>query len=291
MVFIPCFLGNLTIKSGRKSAETKNCMNQSFFRDKEIYYRVNVFQPSRSTLVFIHGLSGSSSSWAEYEKRFQDGYNILNFDLRGHGASKRWRKYTNYQIKFLADDLHDLVEHLNIQKFVLIAHSFGTLVAFEFIKNYPSLVEKVVFFSPDFYPRRRFFVRLMLPLLYCSRVFDFLPFSPKIGRHVDYYKFMNTYDWDPRRIFVDVSNTTLRSYLYCFLQSNMANYESFLGQINVPVLIFHGKSDTFFPVSSGIIISRKIKNSKLILLEGDHFILFKKIDIVVSEIERFIASV
>ena len=266
-------------------------MKELFFSEKGIYYRINEFEEGRPTLVFIHGLSGSSSAWIEYEKRLENKYNILNFDLRGHGTSVKKEKYKDYEISKLGEDLYDLVSYLNIKKFVLISHSLGTLVAFDFMKNHTDLVEKAVFLSPDFYPKRRFAVRTVLSLLYLSRIFDLLPFRSKVGFHVDYYKFMNTYDWDPHRIFVDISNTTLRAYLYCLLQSYQVDYENFLSQINIPVLIFHGQSDTFFPVSSSMIISEKIKNSKLVLLEGDHFILFQKIDVVIQKIEEFLSSV
>lgn len=263
-------------------------MKELFFSEKGIYYRTNEFDHNKKTLVFVHGLSGSSSSWTEYERRLGDKYNILNFDMRGHGTSIRMAKYSDYEIKKITEDLHDLVVFLKIEKFIFISHSFGTLVTFEFMKNYGGIVEKVVFLNPDFYPKRRFITHLILPLLYCGRIFDLIHFHQKVGRHVDYYPFFNTYDWDLSRIYVDVRNTTLRAYLYCFLQSEQVNYESFLSQINVPVLVFHGNKDTFFPLSSSIIISEKIKNSKLIIMDGDHFILFKKIDAVVSSIIEFI---
>jgi len=52
-------------------------MKESYFSKNNIYYRINEFQPGRPTLVFIHGLSGSSSAWLEYEKKFEK--NIIFF--------------------------------------------------------------------------------------------------------------------------------------------------------------------------------------------------------------------
>ena len=62
-------------------------MQEYIFQPKKIYYRKNDFRPDCPTLVFIHGISGSSSAWLLYEKKFKDQYNILTFDLRGHGNS------------------------------------------------------------------------------------------------------------------------------------------------------------------------------------------------------------
>ena len=68
-------------------------MKELFFVEKGIYYRINDFKPDRATLVLIHGASGSSSAWWPYEKMFENKYNMLTYDIRGHGMSK---KYPNY---------------------------------------------------------------------------------------------------------------------------------------------------------------------------------------------------
>src|SRR5437016_6254620 len=96
---------------------------------EEIYYRTNFFKPDRLTLVFIHGVSGSSSAWLPYEKIFENKYNILTYDIRGHGKSKKFRSYHDYEIKHFANDLHELVTYLRIEKMVLISNSFGALIA------------------------------------------------------------------------------------------------------------------------------------------------------------------
>ena len=98
---------------------------QEHIFDNRIYYRTNEFQPGRPTLVFAHGVSGSSSAWLPYEKIFENKYNILTYDIRGHGLSKKYPHYEDYEIKKFAEDLHDLVSSLGITKFVLVSNSFG----------------------------------------------------------------------------------------------------------------------------------------------------------------------
>ena len=55
------------------------------YLDNRVYYRHGEIKNERQTLVFIHGLLGSSSAWRPYEARFGTDYNLLFFDLRGHG--------------------------------------------------------------------------------------------------------------------------------------------------------------------------------------------------------------
>ena len=50
-------------------------------------------------MVFVHGVSGSSSAWWPYEKIFENKYNILTFDIRGHGKLKKFPNYSDYKIK------------------------------------------------------------------------------------------------------------------------------------------------------------------------------------------------
>ena len=90
---------------------------QEHYLDKDkIYYRTNEFKPGRLTLVFVHGVSGSSSAWFNYEPIFENKYNILIYDIRGHGLSKKYPNYEDYAIKNFANDLAALVKYLQIKK-------------------------------------------------------------------------------------------------------------------------------------------------------------------------------
>ena len=93
-------------------------MKEDYFQPKNIYYRISRNFPQKPTLVFVHGLSGSSSAWKKYEEKFEKQYNVLTFDLRGHGKSEKQRQLRDYEIRHFADDIHELVTHLNIKNFV-----------------------------------------------------------------------------------------------------------------------------------------------------------------------------
>src|SRR5579859_2075215 len=99
-------------------------MKEDYLSERGIYYRTNDFKGGRPTLVFVHGLLGSSSAWAPYEKLLQGNYNILTFDLRGHGKSVRPLKYREYEVRYFVKDIAALLEHLHITECVLVSHSF-----------------------------------------------------------------------------------------------------------------------------------------------------------------------
>lgn len=264
-------------------------MKKSYFKDIT-YYRTNEFKQGRLTLVFVHGVSGSSSAWLPYEKIFEEKYNILTYDIRGHGKSKKFPNYSDYEMKRFANDIHDLVSYLNIPKFVIISHSFAAPIVLEYIKLWRETVLSTVFISPMIDLTGNLSGKILRPILKLTKVFSLFPFKPKQGRHIDYTKHLNTTDWNIKRNYADIKNTTLRAHLYCLRQSlNVAPQEYSLEKINVPTLIMHGEKDTMVSVRNSIIMSKEIHNSKLVLIKDiDHIVVLNKVKEVSEAIRDFI---
>ena len=264
-------------------------MHESYLEEKGLYYKTNIFEKNRPTLVFIHGLSGSSSAWLPYEKIFKEKYNVLTFDIRGHGKSKKFPNYSDYEIKNFVSDLHDLVTHLNIQKFILVSHSFGTLIALEYIKLYREKVLANILLSPIIDLEKEFSAKVLRPILKINKVFSLFPLKPKIGGHVDYSKYPNTTDWNLKRFYADTKNTTLRVHLFCLEQSLKLEKEYFLEKIKIPTLIVHGVKDSMAPVKNSIALSKKIENSELVLIPNtDHIVVLNNTKEVSETISSFI---
>lgn len=264
-------------------------MNENILESSGIYYRKNDFKSDRQTLVFVHGISGSSSAWLPYEKKFESQYNILTFDLRGHGKSWKSKGIENYSIEKFSNDLFELVSFLDLEKFILISHSFGVLVALDFISHHMEMIEKLVFLSPNFAPKKITSSKLIKPFLSMVKVFKYLPFKQEARGHVDYSRFKNTGDWNIPRMFADIKTTSLRVYLYGTKKSLEVDYEKVIDNIGVPTLIMHGKKDTIFPVEQSYLIHKKIKNSQLIILENsDHILVLNNFLEVSKSIDDFI---
>lgn len=267
-------------------------MKEFFFEPRGIYYRVNEFKPDRQTLVFVHGLSGSSSAWLPYEKKLQSVCNILSFDLRGHGKSEKPHAYKEYQIEKFAEDLDELIEHWHINKFVFISHSFGCLIALAYLRKHQDKVSKVIFLAPNYSVGKMLSAKIISPLLSAGvPLLKYLPFSSRARGHIDYSKHPNTGDWNIPRMLADISNTTIRVYLYATRQSYDFDGEDFLSEITIPTLIVHGKKDTIFPVRYGVLMAGKIKGAKLVLLEdADHILALNNVKEVMAEIKSFMLN-
>src|SRR5689334_8832829 len=116
--------------------ETSSCklshqemkMKDQYWEERGIAYRTNTFDDSRQTLVFIHGLGTTCSVWVSFETALESNYNILTYDLRGHGLSRRYKNYEDYEPERLVGDLQALMQFLKISSCWLISVSFGTLI-------------------------------------------------------------------------------------------------------------------------------------------------------------------
>ncbi|MFB7596568.1 alpha/beta fold hydrolase [Streptomyces sp. NPDC056160] len=75
-------------------------------------------------VVFIHGWPLNGDAWYDQLKAVADaGYRGIAHDRRGHGRSTP--VYDGYDFDTFADDLDDLLTHLDLRDVTLVAHSMG----------------------------------------------------------------------------------------------------------------------------------------------------------------------
>jgi pimeloyl-ACP methyl ester carboxylesterase len=246
-------------------------MKEDIF-DNRIYYRTNDWREDRLTLVFVHGVAGSSSAYEPYEKMFSDNYNILTYDLRGHGNSKKYPSYEDYEIKNYVQDLEDLINNLNIKNLILVSHSFGGIVALEYTKTYKEKILVDIFISPEIYLEKNILVSIM-PTFFkiVCKILSIIPFNPKTRGHVDYAKYVGSTDWDIKRNLADITHTGLHSHFYSLRHSMDYENKYELREIEVPTLIIHGEKDSMVDIKNARLMSKEIRDCRLIEIKDiDH---------------------
>ena len=254
-------------------SETFSRMNEHCFEERGISYRTNELVAGRPTLVFIHGASGSASAWADYEELLAERYNIVTYDQRGHGNSRDYRRYADYSLANLSDDLHALLRHLGDHRYILVGHSFGAIVALDYLAAHQQDLEGVVLLSPDFNVMRHFSAKLIAVALTPLPLLSYLPSFSRLHGRVDYSRFVNTGDWNFSRSLADLRNTGLRTYLYCIKQSYALDATDFLRRISVPMLLIHGTADTIFPFRNSVTMRDAIPGASLVEIPGANHIL------------------
>ena len=94
-------------------------------------------------LVFLHGLMGAGANWRRIVKPFEEDFEILCFDQRGHGRS--FQPISGYTPQDYADDLEFILEQLEWSEPIhLVGHSMGGRNAIMFAHEYPEKIEKLV---------------------------------------------------------------------------------------------------------------------------------------------------
>lgn len=101
---------------------------------------------STEWVTFVHGAGGSSSIWFKQVRAFQQQYNVLLLDLRGHGRSKlpMPKDIKRYNFDFILADVMQVLDHLNIHKTHLVGISLGTIIIREMAECYPDRVQSMI---------------------------------------------------------------------------------------------------------------------------------------------------
>lgn len=94
------------------------------------------------TLVFIHGLFMNHNSWRHVTALLRKDYQIISYDLRGHGGSPRGNHPVT--IEQLVQDLRCFLTGLGIEKPILVGYSVGAVVALQYAIEYPDTLSALV---------------------------------------------------------------------------------------------------------------------------------------------------
>lgn len=266
-------------------------MQDGFFAPRSIAYRVSPLLPGRPTLVFIHGLSGSSSAWYPFEHAFEN-YNILTYDLRGHGLSSRPRIYDHYSLREQVEDLRALLEHVGIHSCIIIGHSYGTIIGEQFALSYPTSIQALALINPVAFLSRSWSHIFFLGLSkLCARVLHYFPIIPIRRVRMNYAKFTYTRDWDPKRIIPDIYETSLHAYFYCMAQLYSRKLDTGWARISAPTLILHSLDDHIIPLRLAQKLAQHMPQAKLrIVSTGEHILVINKINQVIAAIQDFITE-
>jgi pimeloyl-ACP methyl ester carboxylesterase len=94
-------------------------------------------------LVLIHGITGNLAVWhLQMVPLLFDHFRVMTYDLRGHGYSEM--PMTGYDADTMADDLLQLLDALEIERPMIVGHSYGADIALYFAHLYSERVSRVV---------------------------------------------------------------------------------------------------------------------------------------------------
>ncbi|MEO8532240.1 MAG: alpha/beta hydrolase [Flavobacterium sp.] len=95
-----------------------------------------------NAIVFLHGFLENKEMWNDYIALFSDQYRIIAIDLLGHGESDSLGYV--HEMEDNAGVVNEVLEHLKIDKTIVLGHSMGGYAALAFAELYPDKIKKLV---------------------------------------------------------------------------------------------------------------------------------------------------
>lgn len=234
-----------------------------------IHYTQYPNENTNQWVTFVHGAGGSSSIWFKQIREFQKHYNVLLLDLRGHGNSQPTLKEAfqkQYTFSALANDIHEVLEHLKIQKSHFVGISLGTILIRQLAEMYPERVQSMILggailkmnFRSQILMKLGNIFKYVLPYLVLYRFFAFV-IMPKKNHKQSRLLFINEAKKLYQKEFIKWFKLTaeINPVLKWFRQV----------ELNIPTLYVMGNEDYMFLPSVREVVEKHSKSSKLFVVE------------------------
>lgn len=101
---------------------------------------------SKTTLLFVHGLSSNSDAWSKNIETLSKNYTCVALDLPGYGKSSKPK--ANYTPSYFAEIIHKFIIKLELKNIILIGHSMGGQASIKLATTYPDAIKKLILVAP-----------------------------------------------------------------------------------------------------------------------------------------------
>ena len=217
-------------------------------------------------LIMIHGSQMNSYDWRDNIDFFAKKHKVYAIDMLGCGWSDKPKG--DYSPDFFAEFIKDFINHLNIDKAIFMASSWGGGHALNFALKHPERVSALVLSSPCGYKHKldimyilRFPIIGRIILLFASRMMIKSQLNAayfnKI-RHVDKSLVNAVYLPFLKQGFIQATLKSYKNADFNFVQNN-------IDKINLPTMLIWGDKDHKHPLEMAQKMNSEIKNSQLVV--------------------------
>lgn len=204
-------------------------------------------------IIFLHELMGDSSNYKSCIEYFDKNlFSCYLVDLRGYGDSKNIAG--NYNLQESIEDVINLVSFLNLNEYILLAHSMSTMIA-QHVALRDKRLSKLILVTPISFLGVKSTNKAKENLLEQMK-----KNSGKIEEIVEQSSQRYNLTWKNYRINLAYNSSLLEariSYMSMYLNTdfNLENIKDF--KIDIPIKIIVGKFD--FPIFSKVEVEKYFK--------------------------------
>jgi pimeloyl-ACP methyl ester carboxylesterase len=240
----------------------------------ELYYEIH---GSGKPLVLISGLGYSLWQWHKMVPFLAEYFQVITFDNRGVGQSDK--PAGPYTSQMLAADTVGLLDALHIEKAIVMGHSMGGFIAQAMALDFQQRVEKLILCSTNFggphhVPVTPEAMKVLTDVssdavtrfkngLVVSTAPGWAERNPQMIQEWIEWRSANPIEPGPYQAQLAIGLGLL---------PEAAAFEDQLPRLRIPTLVLFGEHDKVVPPENATLLSKKIANSKVVILpEAGHF--------------------
>jgi non-heme chloroperoxidase len=295
---------NIQIKSGEFTKES-NLSNLTPNTDKYIQTAPNVKLYLKDygegkPVILIHGWPLSNEMW-EYQiaSLVENNFRVIAYDRRGFGKSSQ--PWDSYSYDTLTDDLHAIIEQLELKEVSLVGFSMGGGEVVRYFSRYGGkqvvkavLISSIIPFllqttdNPEGHPKEKNEATAL------KIKDDRIGFIDDFGKTFFGVSMINKPLSTPLLEYYRMlcSFASPRATLECAKSFSTTDFREELVTINVPTLIIHGNSDKIVPIEiSSDKAAKLIKNNTYLIYEdAPHGLFYTEKDKLNKDLLAFLKS-
>lgn len=239
-----------------------------------LYYEI---KGTGKPVVFIHGWDCNRHFFKNQIPEFKKKYQVISFDLRGHGDSERPEK--GMRLARFAQDVKELTEHLELKDVTLIGWSMGAHIIWEYINNYGcdniaktvsiDMTPKMMAEPDENWPYTLFGSYTRADAMdYLEQIAEnwkevangFVPAMFSDGPNQE------EIPWVLEQAYKNTEHVMVNMWL-AIVQKD---YRDMLGKVTVPTLITYGKNPSLYAPENSEWIAEHMPNAKAVGFAGGH---------------------
>jgi non-heme chloroperoxidase len=295
---------NIQIKSGEFTKES-NLSNLTPNTDKYIQTAPNVKLYLKDygegkPVILIHGWPLSNEMW-EYQiaSLVENNFRVIAYDRRGFGKSSQ--PWDSYSYDTLTDDLHAIIEQLELKEVSLVGFSMGGGEVVRYFSRYGGkqvvkavLISSIIPFllqttdNPEGHPKEKNEATAL------KIKDDRIGFIDDFGKTFFGVSMINKPLSTPLLEYYRMlcSFASPRATLECAKSFSTTDFREELVTINVPTLIIHGNADKIVPIEiSSDKAAKLIKNNTYLIYEdAPHGLFYTEKDKLNKDLLAFLKS-
>lgn len=239
----------------------------------KLYYEVT--GEGSQTLVLVHGWSASSLFFKRQIPELSKRYRVVSYDLRGHGRSER--PENGYTIARYAQDLHNLLDFLQLRDVAVAGWSMGTHIIFDYVKQYGcEYLSKLILIDMS--------AKLITDDTYHVGLYGKFTHEDNLGVLVtineNWSGFMDAFvpaiyaktgcknPEDLKWNFEEAAKNSVTVMARMWITMSSQDYRDVLPKISVPVLVTYGEESCLYPAENSRYLGSQIPDAKVVGFAG-----------------------